>query len=190
MVQFVVAVAYTAVQSRPSGWKTQVGGLDLRRGCRRIARMCLAGDRRRAVSWCRAGMQEHSSTPTDVGQLLVHLEQRLVELERLHQEITRDAQALGRAVSAQPGTVAAPSVYSVREAAAELGVSVSMLHKLLKQGRLGHLKVGARTLITVEHLAQFRADAEVASPGQASGEMPPTPTVNDADRGWTKVGAP
>ena len=30
-----------------------------------------------------------------------------------------------------------------------------MLHKLLKERRLGHLKVGARTLITAEHLEQF-----------------------------------
>lgn len=136
-------------------------------------------------------MEDHSSTPTDVGQLLFHLEQRLVELERLHHEITRDAQALGRAVSAQPGAVTAttPSVYSVREAAAELGVSVSMLHKLLKQGRLAHLKVGARTLITVEHLAQFRADAEVAPSELAMNQLPATPTMDDANRGLAQVSA-
>ena len=55
-------------------------------------------------------------------------------------------------------------MYSIRDAATELGVSVSMLHKLLKQRRLGHLKVGARTLITAEHLEQFREASEVPAP--------------------------
>ena len=39
-----------------------------------------------------------------------------------------------------------------------------MLHKLLKQRRLGHLKVGARTLITAEHLDQFREASDVLAP--------------------------
>jgi hypothetical protein len=39
-----------------------------------------------------------------------------------------------------------------------------MLHKLLKQRRLGHLKVGARTLISREHLEQFREASKVPSP--------------------------
>ncbi len=39
-----------------------------------------------------------------------------------------------------------------------------MLHKLLKQRRLSHLKVGARTLITAEHLDEFRQAAEVPAP--------------------------
>ncbi len=102
--------------------------------------------------------------------MLAHLEQRLVELDRLHHEIAEDAQALAHAAAApadREGTgngVGARSVYSVRAAATELGVSVSMLHKLLKQRRLGHLKVGARTLITAEHLAQFREASEAPGP--------------------------
>ena len=51
----------------------------------------------------------------------------------------------------------ARATYSIPEAARELGVSTSMVHKLLRQGRLGHLKVGARTLITPDHLSVFRA---------------------------------
>ena len=39
-----------------------------------------------------------------------------------------------------------------------------MLHKLLKQRRLGDLKVGARTLITAEHLDEFRRASEVPAP--------------------------
>jgi excisionase family DNA binding protein len=104
---------------------------------------------------------------TEVGRLLAHLEQRLVELDRLHREIAEDAQALAQAASAapeDPGGGGGRSVYSVRAAAAELGVSVSMLHKLLKERRLGHLKVGARTLITAEHLEQFREASEVPTP--------------------------
>ena len=119
----------------------------------------------------------------EIGRLLAHLEQRLVELDRLHREIAEDAQALALAAAASPED---RSVYSVRAAATELGVSVSMLHKLLKQRRLGHLKVGARTLITAEHLAQFREASEVpgpvtpleTSPEQASkvtAQTPPAP---------------
>jgi hypothetical protein len=48
-----------------------------------------------------------------------------------------------------------------------------MLHKLLKQRRLGHLKVGARTLITAEHLEQFREASEVPTPEVATPETPP-----------------
>jgi len=103
----------------------------------------------------------------EIDRLLAHLEQRLVELDRLHHEIAEDAQALAHAAAATPvdrDGAGARSVYSVRAAATELGVSVSMLHKLLKQHRLGHLKVGARTLITAEHLEQFREASEVPAP--------------------------
>ena len=106
-----------------------------------------------------------AGSPAKIGRLLAHLEQRLVELDRLHREIAEDAQALAHAAAATPEDrddgAGARSVYSVRAAATELGVSVSMLHKLLKQRRLGHLKVGARTLITAEHLDQFREASEV-----------------------------
>ena len=47
-----------------------------------------------------------------------------------------------------------------------------MLHKLLKQRRLGHLKVGARTLITAEHLEQFREASEVPGPGTPAETSP------------------
>src|SRR3990170_426949 len=83
-------------------------------------------------------------------------------------EIAEDAQALAHAAAATPEDregAWARSVYSIPDAATELGVSVSMLHKLLKQRRLGHLKVGARTVITAEHLEQFREASEVAAPG-------------------------
>ena len=108
-----------------------------------------------------------AGSPAEIGRLLAHLEQRLVELDRLHREIAEDAQALAHAAAATAEVgdgSGARSVYSVRAAATELGVSVSMLHKLLKQRRLGHLKVGARTLITAEHLEQFREASEVAAP--------------------------
>lgn len=109
----------------------------------------------------------------EIGRLLAHLEQRLAELDRLHREIAEDAQALAHAAAAAPEDrdAGGRSVYSIRAAATELGVSVSMLHKLLKQRRLGHLKVGARTLITAEHLEQFREASEVRTP-ETSPETP------------------
>ena len=116
-----------------------------------------------------------AGSPAEIGRLLAHLEQRLVELDRLHREIAEDAQALAHAAAATPEDrdgAGARSVYSVRAAATELGVSVSMLHKLLKQRRLGHLKVGARTLITAEHLEQFREASEVPGPGTPAETSP------------------
>ncbi|MCW2867367.1 MAG: hypothetical protein JWR20_1555 [Marmoricola sp.] len=116
-----------------------------------------------------------AGSPDEIDRLLAHLEQRLVELDRLHREIAEDAQALAHAATTpknRGGTVdgaGARSVYSVRAAATELGVSVSMLHKLLKQRRLGHLKVGARTLITAEHLQQFREASEAPGPESSAG---------------------
>ncbi len=114
----------------------------------------------------------------DIGRLLAHLEQRLEEMDRLHREIAEDAQALAHAAAATPENrdgAGARSVYSIRAAATELGVSVSMLHKLLKQRRLGHLKVGARTLITAEHLEEFLAttsvDAQTAGPSHHHGDV-------------------
>ena len=116
-----------------------------------------------------------AGSAAEIGRLLAHLEQRLVELDRLHHEFAEDAQALAHAAVATPvdrDRAEARSVYSVRAAASELGVSVSMLHKLLKQRRLGHLKVGARTLITAEHLEQFREASEVPTPETAAKTSP------------------
>ena len=119
-----------------------------------------------------------ASSHAEIGRVLAHLEQRLAELDRLHREIAEDALALAHAAAATPedGDGDGPrSVYSIRAAATELGVSVSMLHKLLKQRRLGHLKVGARTLITAEHLEQFREASEVPAP-ETSPERDPRGT--------------
>jgi len=120
-------------------------------------------------AWQHAGPHDgpQAGSHAEIGRLLAHLEQRLAELDRLHREIAEDAQALAQAAAATPegrDRNGASSVYSIRDAATELGVSVSMLHKLLKQRRLGHLKVGARTLITAEHLEQFREASEVPAP--------------------------
>ena len=108
--------------------------------------------------------------------MLAHLEQRLGELDGLHREIAQDADALAHAAAVTPEVrddgAGSRSVYSVRAAATELGVSVSMLHKLLKQRRLGHLKVGARTLITAEHLEQFREASQVPGPGTPAETSP------------------
>ena len=127
-----------------------------------------------------------SAGSADIGQVLAHLAQRLAELDRLHREIAEDAQALSHAAAAvkpeDRDVTGARSVYSIRGAAAELGVSVSMLHKLLKQRRLGHLKVGARTLITAEHLEHFREASEVpapeTSPAQRPTVIPQSPSVH------------
>jgi len=103
----------------------------------------------------------------EIGRLLAHLEQRPAELDRRHREIAEDAQALAQVAAVTPegrDGAGGRSVYSIRAAATELGVSVSMLHRLLKQRRLGHLKVGARTLITAEHLEYFRGASEVPVP--------------------------
>lgn len=109
-------------------------------------------------------MDASADTAPAVRPLLARLEQRLSELDRLHHEISADAQALAQAVAASVEAGEHRSVFSIRDAAVELGVSVSMLHKLLKERQLGYLKVGARTLITAEHLAQFRAASEVSAP--------------------------
>ena len=93
---------------------------------------------------------------------LAHLEHRLAELDQLRHDLVQDAHALADAVQSIGSVVPPRSVFSIRDAAAELGVSVSMLHKLIKERRLGHLKVGARTLITAEHLAAFRQASEVS----------------------------
>ncbi|GAB3654531.1 hypothetical protein GCM10027596_06470 [Nocardioides korecus] len=123
----------------------------------------------------------------EIDRLLAHLEQRLAEVDRLHREIALDAQALAHAAAVTPEVrndgAGSRSVYSVRAAATELGVSVSMLHKLLKQRRLGHLKVGARTLITAEQLAQFREASEVPGPetaAETSPELAPTLTAQSS----------
>ena len=55
-----------------------------------------------------------------------------------------------------------------------------MLHKLLKQRRLGHLKVGARTLITAEHLEQFREASEV--PARTPAETSPEQAMTVAEK--------
>ncbi|MCW2848150.1 MAG: hypothetical protein JWR90_2124 [Marmoricola sp.] len=128
-----------------------------------------------STTGCHPGQSSRLGTGAhaEIGRLLAHLEQRLAELDRLHRAIAEDAQALAHAAAATPedrDTAEARSVYSIPDAAAELGVSVSMLHKLLKQRRLGHLKVGARTLITAEHLEQFREASEVPAP-EASPEQ-------------------
>ena len=124
-------------------------------------------------AWQRAGSQAGSHV--EIGRLLAHLEQRLAELDRLHREIAEDAQALAQVAAVTPegrDVAGGRSVYSIRAAATELGVSVSMLHKLLKQRRLGHLKVGARTLITAEHLEHFREASEVPTPQTALEQCP------------------
>jgi len=106
----------------------------------------------------------------DIGRLLAHLEDRLAELEHIQHELCDDARALAAALQRVQMGTSARSVLSIREAAAELGISVSMVHKLLKERRLGHLKVGARTIITTEHLKAFRRASEVqdARPAQLS----------------------
>ncbi len=99
---------------------------------------------------------------SEIARRLVHLEHRLAELDQLRHDLVEDAHALADAVQSIGSVVPARSVFSIRDAAAELGVSASMLHKLIKERRLGHLKVGARTLITAEHLAAFRQASEVS----------------------------
>ncbi len=108
---------------------------------------------------------------SEIGRLLAHLEHKLSELDQLQQAIVEDAHALAHAVNTHSRSGRPRTVFSIRDAARELGVSVSMLHKLLKDRRLGHLKVGARTLITAEHLAAFRRASEVGSadPGAQRG---------------------
>lgn len=100
----------------------------------------------------------------EIGRLLAHLEHRLAELDQLRHDLAEDAHALAGAVT-RVGSGPPRSVFSIRDAAAELGVSVSMLHRLIKERRLGHLKVGARTLITADHLAAFRRASEVSDDG-------------------------
>ena len=141
----------------------------------------------------RPGTGSHA----EIDRLLAHLEQRLAELDRLHRAITEDAQALAQAAAATPedrDAAGTRSVFSIPDAAAELGVSVSMLHKLLKQRRLGHLKVGARTLITAEHLEQFREASEVpapeASPEQTSTVPSRNSSVHQRRATSTPAGAP
>lgn len=96
---------------------------------------------------------------SDITQLLAQLESTLGELDRLHRDVTRQAEALVQAA----GTAEPPrSVFSITEAAEVLGVSVSTVHKLLRERQLGHLKVGRRTLITAAHLEQLQCGTVVA----------------------------
>lgn len=95
----------------------------------------------------------------DLAQLLAQLESTLGEIDRLHRDVTRQAEALAQAAGTPEP---ARSVYSIPEAAEVLGVSVSTVHKLLREGQLGHLKVGRRTLITAAHLEQLQCGAVVA----------------------------
>ena len=141
----------------------------------------------------RLGAGSHA----EIGRLLADLEQRLAELDRLHRAIAEDAHALAHAAAATPedrDAAGARSVYSIPDAAAELGVSVSMLHKLLRQRRLGHLKVGARTLITAEQLEQFREASKVAapeaSPAQNSTVTSQKPPVHQPRQSSAQVHAP
>lgn len=116
----------------------------------------------------------------EIESLLSHLEQKLAELDQLRSDLAHDAHELSRAVEAGHRSTT-QAVYSIREAARELGVSTSMLHKLLKDGRLSHLKVGSRTLITPEHLAQFRSTVEVSQQPPAADYVP---TANGATSTW------
>jgi excisionase family DNA binding protein len=45
--------------------------------------------------------------------------------------------------------------FSIREAAARLGVSVQLLFKLRRQGKTSFVKLGNRSLITAEELARL-----------------------------------
>ncbi|MCW2813782.1 MAG: hypothetical protein JWN84_1237 [Nocardioides sp.] len=110
-------------------------------------------------------------TTFELGQRLIRLEQSLRELETLQHQIHEEALVLMQIVTAAgangvpagtsggDGGHGAARVASVPEAAQQLGISVSMVHKLLRERRLGHLKVGARTLITAEHIEEFLATA-------------------------------
>ena len=114
---------------------------------------------------------------------MARLEERLRDLESLQHEVHEEALCLTRLVqdglehggsggardsrdSRDSGDVEGGRtrpVSSVPEAARQLGISVSMVHKLLRERRLGHLKVGARTLITAEHVEAFLAAAEATA---------------------------
>ena len=86
------------------------------------------------------------------GGLLAGLKGELVELDHLQRDLTRHVEALplSGAISQRPGC---PNV------AQELGISVSIVRRLLRQGRLEHLKIGARTLITPAQL--FRGSSRL-----------------------------
>jgi excisionase family DNA binding protein len=47
------------------------------------------------------------------------------------------------------------AAYSIREAAARLGVSVQLLFKLRRRGKTSFVKLGSRSLITAEELERL-----------------------------------
>jgi|SRR5579862_7838643 len=53
---------------------------------------------------------------------------------------------------------AGPELYSVKGAAARLGLSVSAVYELIRSGELGHVAVGRRKLISRAAMAKFIED--------------------------------
>lgn len=95
----------------------------------------------------------------EIAGLLADLERTLGELERIHDVMAAQTAALAAAAASAP--IDRPSVYSIRQAADALGVSASMVHKLMRERRLGCLKIGTRTVITADQLARFLASSQV-----------------------------
>jgi excisionase family DNA binding protein len=60
---------------------------------------------------------------------------------------------------------------TVREAAAELGVSQQMIHKLKAQRQLAYVKVGSRIVILDESVADFKARSIRPVAGSLSPKM-------------------
>ena len=78
----------------------------------------------RAVPHAGSHPGPQAGSHAEIGRVLAHPEQRRVEVDRLHREISEDAQALAQAVAASPEGRArngASSVYSIPDAATELG---------------------------------------------------------------------
>ena len=102
----------------------------------------------------------------EVDRLLAHLEQRPVDLDRLHREFA-EARRPWRTLPLPPrGSRGCWIPFGVLGPCCRDRAGGECVHvaQLLKQRRLGHLKIGARTLTTAEHLAQFREASEVAAP--------------------------
>lgn len=65
-----------------------------------------------------------------------------------------------------PSLSALPKLaYSPEEAALALGLGVTSIYGLLKDGRLKRLKFGRRTLIPRESVQRFLEDLEILDPG-------------------------
>lgn len=97
---------------------------------------------------------------------LVEMPGRFAELERRVSELAREVAAMRKALP--------PRMYSPRAAAEVLGVSLSTVHRRVKDGSLPAVSIGRLIKVDLSHLRPMAEVAEEAR-ARASGEMQSPP---------------